>query len=308
MPSVAAAFAAAATEQRDLATRAQLLAAGLGRTRLSRAVAAGELVRVHPGVYGRTALEPPAEHLLSSNGADPRYLRMVQAALLALGPDAVACGRTAAVVWGLDLLVEPTSVEVTVGRNRSRIVLESVTASRRSAAMASELVQGIRVTPVPLTLRRVARTRPLGEAVALLDAALRRELIELPRLVATVGRGSSLERAVRLADPRSGSVLESALRVLFAQHGLVPLESQYVVRGGGRFLARVDFCWPGLRLIVEADGRRWHDPEDARKADRRRANACAAYGWRILRFTWAEVLHEPAYVVASVQQALRAAA
>ncbi|MFN2521981.1 MAG: DUF559 domain-containing protein [Mycobacteriales bacterium] len=61
-------------------------------------------------------------------------------------------------------------------------------------------------------------------------------------------------------------------------------------------------------MIVEADGRRWHDPDDARTFDRRRANDCASYGWRVLRFTWAEVLHEPAYVVACVRQALTAAA
>jgi very-short-patch-repair endonuclease len=55
---------------------------------------------------------------------------------------------------------------------------------------------------------------------------------------------------------------------------------------------------------VETDGRRWHDPKDAREFDRRRANSCASLGWRLLRFTWAEVLHDPAYVIATVRASL----
>ena len=69
-------------------------------------------------------------------------------------------------------------------------------------------------------------------------------------------------------------------------------------------MARVDFCFPASRLTLETDGRRWHDAEDARVFDRRRANACASLGWRLLRFTWAEVLHNPAYVVSTMRAAL----
>jgi hypothetical protein len=147
------------------------------------------------------------------------------------------------------------------------------------------MLDGLCISPVLDVLSFCARTRPLDEAVTLIDSALRRRLVTVEQLRCRAGRGSALHRALQLADPRSGSVLESALRVLLAQHGLLPPASQYVIRGAGRFLARVDFCWPALRLIVEADGQRWHDPADARSLDRRRANGCASHGWRILRFT-----------------------
>lgn len=301
------AFAAAASGQRELATSAQLAEAGLTRSRLRRAVAAGELVRIHRGVYGSRPLEPPAPYLLSRGCADPAYLRAVQAALLAAGSGAVACGRTAAVIWGLDMLVEPDQVELQVPRGSSRLSIDGVVGLQRAGSQVrAETVGVLRVTPVADTLRFCARTRPLVEAVALADSALRLRLVTSRGLRA--GRGSALHRTLRLADPRCESVLESALRVLLAEAGLPAPLTQYVIRGGGRFLARVDFCWPAPRLVVEADGRRWHDPADTRAVDRRRANACAAFGWRILRFTWSDVLHDPAYVVSSVRQALLSAA
>jgi hypothetical protein len=302
------AFRYASAGQRDLARRRQLLAAGLGPRELSRALEQGDLVRVHRDVYGRLPLAPRAEHLLTADGADPAYLRSVQAALIAAGDGAVAHGLTAAVAWQLDMLVEPDAVLLAVRRDRTRLHLPGVQVTRCSSSPTGVTTDGLRVTSVLATLRECARTRPVTEAVTLIDSALRRRLVTLDAVRMAAGRGSRLHRAVLLADPRSGSVLESALRVLLALAGLRPPESQYVIRGGGSFVARVDFCWPAWRLIVEADGRRWHDPEDRRNADRRRANACVSYGWRVLRFTWAEVLHEPSYVIETVRQALRPAA
>jgi hypothetical protein len=297
---VITAFARASAGQRDLALREQLLAAGLAPSALRAAVATGDLLRVRRGVYARTALATPAAHLLSGGVVDPAFLRTAQAVLLELGPDAALCGRSAAVVWGLDMLVEPEQLEVQVGRGRSHVRLDDVRVRRTAAA--TQVVDGLRVTGVVGTLRGCAQTLPPIEAVAIVDSALRRRLVP-----ASLPATGSLGRAIALADPCAGSVLESALRVLLAQHGLLPPYSQYVIRSRGRFVARVDFCWPACGLIVECDGRRWHDPEDAREFDRRRANSCASLGWRLLRFTWAEVLHDPEYVVTTVAAAIAGA-
>jgi very-short-patch-repair endonuclease len=94
--------------------------------------------------------------------------------------------------------------------------------------------------------------------------------------------------------PQSESVLESLLRVLLEDHGLRPPHAQYVVRDERRrFVARADFAYPRERLLVEADGRAWHDAPDRRDDDRRKANAFERLGWRLLRFTWADVVHRP---------------
>lgn len=295
------AFARCKTDQHQFVTRRQLAAAGLRSADLTAAVAAGALSRVRRRVYARTPLQPWAEHLLSGGRVDPAFLRHAAAVLLELGPSTALRGRSAAVVWGLDMLLEPDRLELQVGRSQSRMTLPDVDARRTTAA--TQLVGGLRVTRLLPTSRGCAQDRPLSEAVAIIDSALRRGLVATDGLT---GSGS-LGRAIRLADPRAGSVLESALRVLLAQHGLWP-ESQYVIRKAGRFVARVDFCFPRSRLIVETDGRRWHDPKDAREFDRRRANSCASLGWRVLRFTWAEVLHDPAYVITTVRAALAGSA
>ena len=295
-------FTSCAVDQRQLATRAQLAKAGLGSAALHAALQAVQLRRVRRRVYARRPLDPVGKHLLSGGDVDPAYLRHAQAVLLELGPKAALRGRSAAVMWGLDMLVEPDLVEVQVPVTQSRVKRADIDARRTTEPI--EVLSGLRVTSLVGTLRGCAQDRPLNEAVTVIDSALRRRLV-LPQ---ELTYGGMLGRAIALADPLAGSVLESALRVLLAEACLPSPRTQHVIREGRRFIARVDFCWPEHRLIVETDGRRWHDPQDARTFDRRRANACAQRGWRLLRFTWAEVLHDPAYVIATVTAALRAVA
>ena len=64
---------------------------------------------------------------------------------------------------------------------------------------------------------------------------------------------------------------------------------------------RVDFCFEDAGLVVEVDGAKWH--QDVGR-DRARDNALAVLGWRVLRFAWVEVVHEPAGVLAQVVEAL----
>ena len=73
---------------------------------------------------------------------------------------------------------------------------------------------------------------------------------------------------------------------------------------GGQVVARADFAWPDVMLMLECDGQRWHDPDDARARDRRRDNEAARLGWRVVRITWDDVLNRPASVVALVRDAL----
>jgi very-short-patch-repair endonuclease len=73
-------------------------------------------------------------------------------------------------------------------------------------------------------------------------------------------------------------------------------------------VGRFDFCLEKARLIIECDGRRWHDPEDVRRKDRGKENHLARLDWRILRFSWSEVLHSPGYVLACISDCVALAA
>ena len=71
--------------------------------------------------------------------------------------------------------------------------------------------------------------------------------------------------------------------------------------GGG---AEADFLWHTERLIVEVDGRETHGTPHAFEHDRRRDQRLALLGWRVVRFTWHQVEHEPQAVTATLQALL----
>jgi very-short-patch-repair endonuclease len=49
------------------------------------------------------------------------------------------------------------------------------------------------------------------------------------------------------------------------------------------------------------DGKRWHLE---RERDRLRDNVLASQGWRVLRYTWSEVVHDHRFLVAEIAAAL----
>lgn len=304
-------------EQQGLATRAQLHSAGLTRSGLDRRLDAGELRRVDLGVYADRDAAARGRHLLSDGRCDAGFAAEVRLALLVAGAGARAARRTAAVLWGFDLLVEPDAVELDVphGRRPTKQIGVLTQQSRSDAVALRVPVAGcapLAVTPAVDTVLDCALDLPLAEAVVVADSALRSGgcSAKALRRAATARRGSPYAgrfwHVLRLVDPRSESVLESALRVVLAEAGVARPATQHRIRDGGRVIGRVDFAWVDERLVVETDGRRWHDPADRRHADRRRDNRWARLGWRVLRFTWAEVVHTPADVVAAVREALLA--
>lgn len=108
-------------------------------------------------------------------------------------------------------------------------------------------------------------------------------------------------------DVRSESPLETAVRLLLHDAGVTPPVPQHEVRtSDGHLLARLDLAWPAHRLALEADGKEPHGQLRPIYTDRWRHNALV--GWRVIRFTWHDVLRRPAYVVATVRAHLAAAA
>lgn len=296
-----------------LVTSAQLAAAGVGRWAQSRAVAAGRLVRVRRGVYALSPLPPAGRFLVTATGPDPAYVAAVRALLLHLGGGAVAGTRTAAVLFGWGLLVEPTGTLEVAVRHGWDLRLPGVRATQRRIA-GRALVAALpgtvrmRVTPAVQTVLDCAAALPLLEAVVVCDSALRSGRVSVDDLVRAAARlpGQRAAAAVRevlaLCDEAAGSVLESVMRVRMVQGGLTGFTTQAVLATAPTVL-RVDFCFAAAGLVVEVDGARWHqDPH----RDQERDNRLAALGWRVLRFTWAEVVHDPERVLQLVREALAA--
>jgi very-short-patch-repair endonuclease len=157
------------------------------------------------------------------------------------------------------------------------------------------------VTTPLRTVLDEARVLPLPWAVAVADSALHLGLITRDELAlaaaATRGRGASrLRQVAALADGRSESVLESLARVALILAGFTPDVQVWIGR------IRVDLIIGNV--VIELDGFEYHSKRADYRRDRRRCNALTARGYRVLRFSWEDVVGDPDYVVAKVREAL----
>ncbi|MCU1600565.1 MAG: hypothetical protein JWO22_1274 [Frankiales bacterium] len=296
--------------RQGLATRKQLLAHGWDDNAITDALRAKSIERRRRRVYARGPRPPRAQYLLTNGRLDPAYLEEVREVMMSISDSAAVAGRTMCLLYGWDLLVEPTDVEValpsgswfdrpgiTVTQLENRQIVKHRNGGFEPLACLSRVD----------TVLHCAVVLPLREAVAVADSAMRSKTVKLAELKKAVRdrhgkRGyRRMRKVIEWSDPECGSVLESAFRVLMLESGIIRPSSQQVLAGAGR----VDFVWRDHRLVVECDGRRWHDPADARNTDRRRENALALGSWMLLRFSWAEIVHDPEYVVASVRTALQ---
>lgn len=296
-----------------LMTARQLAAAGVDSWELTRAVRTGRVLRVRRAVYAAAALPKWPRWVVTADGPHRDHVLHVRAALLMLGSSATASGRTAAALRGWGMLVEPVrTIEVCLPHAHGSTTASRVTITRRRSVVREELpvadADGLWVTTSVETVVDLALSRPLIEAVVVCDSALRARDVTLEQLRRRVGRlrgrreARRLQQVLDLCDPESGSVLESVLRVRMLQAGIVGFASQRVIRdAGGGHVLRVDFCFERARLVVEVDGSRWH-PDG--RLDRRKDNALACAGWRVLRFTWSEVVDGHEAVLAQIRAAL----
>ena len=91
------------------------------------------------------------------------------------------------------------------------------------------------------------------------------------------------------ATPFAESALESAMRWLVLALGLPIPQVQYPIDAPeGRWW--VDLCWPGRRLVLEADGRKkYQDSEDLWK-EKRRQDGIESQGWTVLRVSYGDMM------------------
>jgi very-short-patch-repair endonuclease len=252
-----------------MVTRAQLLGLGLSANAIDYRVRTGRLWRVHHGVYcvGRPPVTPHERAM---------------AAVLACGTRAVLSHRPGGALWELGLRW-PAVMEVTAPSKRARPgirVHESTTLTRRDVTRH----YGIPVTTLARTLLDLAEvldTPSLTRAVN--EARLRRKatLADLAELLhRSPGRATKRLRPFveRVSGP-TRSEFEDAFLAFVHRHGLPTPETNQIVAG-----YEVDVLWREHKLIVELDGREFH--ENAFEEDRERDAALLKAGFPVLRLTW----------------------
>ena len=219
----------------------------------------------------------------------------------------VFAGATAAWLFGLD--VEPIDpVEIAVPP-KSGIRPRMGLTVRRCEVLPAEVVtiRGLHATALPLTLAGFCLQRPAVEALVAIDMAVSASLTDAAALVryaaAAKGRpgAGKLRRLAAFAAPAE-SPMETRLRWLLIQAGLPRPEVQANLRDGrARFIGRADLYYPAARLVLEYDG---GNHRDRLVEDDRRQNLLINAGFRLLRFTAADVHNRPEVVAAQVRGAL----
>jgi len=202
----------------------------------------------------------------------------------------------------LELTDQPPSlIHVSSAEDRGRR-LDGVVHHRRSIARPDFLiVRGIPCTGAARTIVDCAGSLPVEELERLLMAAdasgklNRRRLEEL--LAAAPGRRGT--RALRhlVGDDPVDTRSENERRMLriCRRFGVAePLVNHPIPIGDRTFIA--DFCWPELRLIVEADSWRWHGGRLATESDTDRGQLLSAAGWKVVHFTRNQIRHSPEIV------------
>ncbi len=170
-----------------------------------------------------------------------------------------------------------------------------------------EAVAGYRVALVDALLQ-LAFCVPFAWLVAALDRALHVPRDGAPLLSArslALLRAALPERlrtACDLADGQAESPIETLVRLGLIERGIAFTLQAWVLP-----IHRVDFLL-GDRLVVEVDGRRYHDDPEAFERDRARDAMLAAWGFRVLRFSYRQVTEELPWVLDVIEAVVRSPA
>jgi hypothetical protein len=264
-----------------------------------RRTQSGQWRRVAPGTY---ALYPTSPDRLPLS---------VAVAKLA----AVASHESAGELHGL-MRVRPRRVVVTVPHRRTNRCEDVVVHESTDLAPGHIMVvAGLPVTTPERTIVDLAAvTRPTALR-SIVEAGLVTQRIEMPGVVEVFDeiarRGKPGVAALRIILEELGGapvVVESELERRFLEvvrgAGLPDPVVQLRVPWRSRTAGRVDFAYPDVHLIIECDGRRWHTAFESFEVDRRRDNLAQLAGWRVLRFTWADVTRSAPQVVQAIRAAL----
>jgi very-short-patch-repair endonuclease len=271
-----------AREQDWVISGEQLREIGFSREAIQHRLDTGRLHRLWPGVFavGRPDVDDRARWV---------------AALLACGEGAALSHESAGACCGMCRGgTSPVHVSVPPGR---RVRLEGIRPHRRDPMPPTTTIGGIQVTVPLFTIVDLAAhfdKEPLTKA---LNDADRLGLVDPDELAALVEslknrRGIRKLRSLLGDYSRTDSNLERRFMSLAKRAGLPAPETQAEIHS-----YRVDFYWPELNLVVETDGLIYHRTAAQQAADRKRDQILTAAGLRCVRFTNAQVRHEPAEVI-----------
>jgi hypothetical protein len=274
---------------------------GIDRRTITAAMRAGVLVRLHANVF-------------SFAGIPPTDLRRVWAAVLQVGDGTVgdhAVGSHEATFRARGVAHVPHEAVVSVrpGSNQRHNGIRV----HRFGDLHPDMVEYVDGLPLTTIARGI---------VDLTSVFRRARLDQLLDHVTITERSTTLgavDRALRRSNRRGRrnirmlqelldardehaprSLSEQLADDLLAGTDLPAPQREYPHPGWELGPAFVDRAWPDVMLIVEIDGRSWHERERDMQKDRERDRAAGLVGWYTARFIHREVRDEPDVFVSDV--------
>lgn len=271
------------TRQGGAISYAQLLGHGLSRQRVSHLLDVGWIHREHRGVY--------RVRELTSFG-------ILFAAFLAMGAGSAVSHLSAAHFLGYLGGGAPRVVDITSATHRrSRRGIRAHQAPLHPLDVITR--NGLRLTSPSRTLLDLAAILTAEQLQVAVDEARVKRQLRLKLIEATIARSpghhgiGALRRAVARHDPgrgRTRSELEDRARRFLRDRSYPPYDWQSEIRLAGEVFV-MDAVWSAHRVILELDGRGFHDNDPRFASDRRKSRRLAAAGWEVVRATWEDFDH-----------------
>ncbi|HVL98472.1 MAG TPA: type IV toxin-antitoxin system AbiEi family antitoxin domain-containing protein [Egibacteraceae bacterium] len=284
----------------------QAATAGVTRQDLHRLTRRGLLVRAHPRVY-RVAFVP-----VTREGR-------AMAAVLSAGPKAVLSFSWAAWLHGVDRVPLTREPEVTLpGRLAPELPGVTAHSTRLLERCDITTVRGIPVTSGARTSVDLADDRLRDtEIMALTDDLICRKATtrawQHRRACALAAGRAGVGVIARITRPGAEDEFWSWLERRFDRdvvraYGLPRPAYNVALHDERGRIGIADACWAGPRdVVVELDGLRFHRLTADRRRDSHKSNRYAVSGRIPQRFTYTDVVSDPAAVAAQLRHALRAA-
>jgi hypothetical protein len=263
---------------------------------------------------GRAEVDGPAFRrvlhgvLVSADVPDSPRLR-AEAALVCFFATAFASHASAARVWGVPVPPLPGE-HVTLPAYADRLRRAGVTCHVRPGAR-STTVDGVRVSTLPDLFVELAGQLTLVDLVVAGDWMVRRRGVGIGRLVAAAehapGAAGRLARlAASYVRKDVDSPMETRLRMLVVLAGLPEPTVNLTIRAAdGEVLRRYDLSWPGVKVIVEYDGRHHAERVEQWEADLLRREEIDGDSWRIVVVVASGIYRHPEQTLARIHRVLR---
>lgn len=286
--------------QGGVISRGQALAAGLTPRQIDRLTASHEWLTVRRGIYRLHASPPLPETSL-------------WAASLWLGRSALLADVGAA--WWWELLPDPPSTWVFATRLHRRTTSDVRLLDTAVAVEDRAEHRGLDVLARPWTVLRTAgelEGQQPGSGIAFIDRMKQTRVVTHAEMAAALGRhpgcrGSGLMRQllVRTGDEAHSELERMAVSLLRGAgiDGFV-VNHRTTLSGGDR--VEIDVAFVERRVAIELDGFAFHSSPQAFRDDLRRSNLLMSDGWTVRRFSYSDLLGDPAAFVDVVLELLRA--